>query len=86
MCECLPQRQFTDLLVGAIRLPVMCDISPLPVFPKVIDANIGTPQSARIDRKASYEPSRTLMSVPKTSNERSFVVRGATSPARVWAG
>jgi hypothetical protein len=21
----------------------MCDISPLPVFPKVIDANIGTP-------------------------------------------
>src|SRR6516225_11196149 len=40
MCKRLAQRQFADLFIRAIRLPVMCDISFFPVLPKLLDMDI----------------------------------------------
>jgi hypothetical protein len=34
MCKRLLEREFTDLAIGAVRLPILGDITVLPVLPK----------------------------------------------------
>src|ERR1700739_4312928 len=62
----------------------MGDVPLLPIFPELSDVDIGAAVSRRMERKASYEPSRTLMSVPKTSKERS--ISEASGSCAGWDG
>jgi hypothetical protein len=67
------EREFADLPIRAISAPIVRDISMFPMFPERLNVKMmrtGIGQDAL--KGTQWELSRTLISVPKTSNDISF--------------